>query len=288
MLPNNFLGLEPRYSRYQTARFAVLSVPYDSTTSFRAGTRHGPAAIIAASQQVELFDDELEGEFHRCGVATLDPLMPHMAGPAAMHEAVFQYARGVIRDGKFPLTLGGEHSITGGLVRAAAQKHQTLSVLQIDAHADLRDEYEGTPWSHASAMRRVLEHAKTLVPVGIRNYSREEHAFMKKTGIAPLSARQCHESDDWMDEALDRLTDQVYVTIDIDGFDPAYAPGTGTPEPGGLDWYQVIDLLHLVALEKTVVGADIVEVSPIPGHHATEFLAAKLAYKIIAYVQAGR
>lgn len=284
-LPNNFLGLEPRYSDYRKARFAVLSVPYDSTTSFRAGARMGPAAIITASQQVELFDEELGGEFYRCGVATLDPLMPEMSGPEAMHEAVFQYVRPVVRDGKFPLTLGGEHSITSGLVRAVAQKRKKLSVLQIDAHADLRDAYEGTPYSHACAMRRVLQHVKTVVSVGIRNISKEEHVFMTKAGIVPISARECRESDEWMDHALDRLTDEVYVTIDIDGLDPAYAPGTGTPEPGGLDWYQVTDLLHLVAHEKTIVGADIVEVAPIPGHHATEFLAAKLAYKIIAFTQ---
>ena len=287
-LPNNFLGLEPRFSDYRSARYAVLSVPYDSTTSFQAGTRMGPSAIIAASQQVELFDEELGGEFYRTGIATLDPLMPNMAGPEAMHADIFDYARRVVRDGKFPLTLGGEHSITSGLVRAVATRHKKFSVLQIDAHADLRDEYEGTPYSHASVMRRVLDHAVTIVPVGIRNYSRQEHVFIKKAGIEPISARECRESVEWMDRVLERLTDRVYVTIDIDGLDPAYAPGTGTPEPGGLEWYQVIDLLHRVTREKTMVGADIVEVAPIAGHHATEFLAAKLAYKLIAFTQHGR
>lgn len=284
-VPDNFLGLPARYSGYDRARFAVLPIPYDSTTSFQAGTREGPAAIIAASQQVELFDDELEGEFFAPGVATLDPLAPHMAGPQAMHEDIFAAARRVVRDGKFLLGLGGEHSVTSALVRAVMTRHKKLSVLQVDAHLDLRNEYEGTPYSHASVMCRVLDLGADIVPVGIRNASREEHNFVKKTNINVVTARQCHMDNDWIDRVLDGLGETVYVTIDIDGFDPAYAPGTGTPEPGGLDWYQVTGLLRLVAAEKNVVGADIVEVLPIPGQRVTEFLAARLAYKLIAYVQ---
>ncbi len=284
-VPDNFLGLPARYSGYDRARFAVLPIPYDSTTSFQAGTREGPAAIIAASQQVELFDDELEGEFFAAGVATLDPLAPHMAGPRAMHDEIFAAARRVVRDGKFLFGLGGEHSITSALVRAVMTRHKKLSVLQIDAHLDLRNEYEGTPYSHASVMRRIRDLGCPIVPVGIRNISREEHGFVKKASINVVTARQCHLDDDWVDRVLDGLGDTVYVTIDIDGFDPAYAPGTGTPEPGGLDWYQVTGLLQLVAAEKNVVGADIVEVLPIPGQRVTEFLAARLAYKLIAYVQ---
>jgi agmatinase len=283
-LPQNFLGLPGRYGDYRGARFAVLPIPYDSTTSFQVGTRNGPAAILAASRQVELFDEELEGEFYKAGVATLDPLMASMGGPAAMHEDVFAVARKVVRDGKFPIGLGGEHSITSGLVRAVMTRHKKLSVLQIDAHLDLRDAYEGTPFSHASVMRRVLDLGAKVVPVGIRNVSLEEHRFVRKQKLDVLTARQCHMEDDWMDRMLSALGDTVYVTIDIDGFDPAYAPGTGTPEPGGLDWYDVTGLLRLVAREKTIVGADIVEVMPIPGQAVTEFLAARLAYKVIAYV----
>jgi agmatinase len=234
---------------------------------------------------VELFDEEVEAECYTAGVATLDALMPHMGGPQQMHEDIFRAAKRIVRDGKFPLSLGGEHSITSGLVRAVAAKHKKLSVLQIDAHLDLRDEYEGTKYSHASVMRRVLDMGVTVVPVGIRNVSREEHAFCRKTGIEPITARRCHMDDDWIDEALGRLSENVYVSIDIDGFDPAYAPGTGTPEPGGLDWYQVTGLLRLVAAEKRVVGADVVEVMPIPGQAVTEFLAARLAYKLICYVE---
>jgi agmatinase len=283
-MPNNFLGLAARDCDYRKARFAVLPIPYDGTVSFQVGTRNAPAAIVAASQQVELFDDELLFEPYRAGVATLDALPPEMAGPQAMHEAIHTAARRVVRDGKFLFSLGGEHSVTSGLVRAVAAKHRKLSILQLDAHLDLRDEYEGTPYSHASAMRRCLEHCKTIVPVGIRNVSIDEHRFLKKSGIQPVMAREAATSDEWYERVVDTLTDEVYVTIDIDGFDPAYAPGTGTPEPGGLDWYQVTSLLQLVAAEKRIVAADIVEVLPIPGQAVTEFLAARLAYRLMGYV----
>ena len=285
-LPQNFLGLPPRYSGYKKARYAVLPIPYDSTTSFQTGTRDGPAAILRASQQVELFDEELRGEFHQAGVATLEPLLPNMAGPAAMHEDIFHAARPVVRDGKFLLGVGGEHSITPGLVRAVMTKHRKLSILQIDAHLDLRDSWEGAKHSHACAMRRCLDlGVKTLVPVGIRNVSLEEHNFLKRSRINPITAHDCRTELDWVDRVLDALGQTVYITIDIDGFDPAYAPGTGTPEPGGLDWYQVTALLRRVCGEKNVVAADVIEVMPIPGQAVTEFLAAKLLYKLIAYTQ---
>jgi len=285
-LRNNFLGLEPRYSDYATAGFAVLPIPYDATTSYRGGTRDGPAAIITASQQVELFDPELGREFHTAGIATLDSLAPNVAGPEQMQRDILAAARRVVRDGKFLLALGGEHSITAGLVQAVAQKHRRLSVLQIDAHLDLRDAYQKSRYSHATVMRRVLPLVDAIVPVGIRTVAVEEHRFLKKSPIRPVMARECWESDDWLDRVLGALGDNVYVTVDIDGFDPAYAPGTGTPEPGGLDWYQVTSLLRLVAAEKRIVAADVVEVAPIPGQAVTEFLAARVAYKIISYVQA--
>ncbi|MCK6484288.1 MAG: agmatinase [Phycisphaerae bacterium] len=287
-IPDNFLGLPERYSAYAAAHFAVLPIPYDSTTSFQVGTRHGPRAIITASQQVELFDDELGDEFHTAGIVTLPPLAPNMAGPEQQLDDVFTAARKVTKDGKFLLALGGEHSITSGLVRAVRQRHKSLCVLQVDAHADLRDEWEGTPFSHACVMRRIVDMGVPIVQVGIRNYSREEHQFMKRRHLAPITAWHVNAKADWMRQALEGLTDDVYVTIDIDGFDPAFAPGTGTPEPGGLHWFHVAQLLRQVAEQKRIVAADIVEVMPIPGSMQTEFLAAKLAYKLIAYVQRGR
>ena len=189
---DNFLGLPKRDSDYRRARYALLPVPYDATASFQTGTRWGPRAIITASQQVELFDLEYEREFVDCGVATLDPLEPD-AVPKQMHEAVYQAARRVVRDGKFLIALGGEHSITSGLVRAVHERHKRLSVLQIDAHADLRDRYHGTPYSHACVMRRVVGMGVPVVGVGIRSYSVEEHRVRKQRGFVPITARQVRE-----------------------------------------------------------------------------------------------
>ena len=283
-IPNNFLALDRKYSTYETARFVVLPVPYDCTASRQPGTRNGPAAIITASQHVEDFDEELEVECYKAGIATLDPVEPNVAGPQPMCEDLFKHARRIVRDGKFLLALGGEHSISAALVRAVMTKRKKLSVLQIDAHSDLRDSYHGSRYSHACVMRRIVELGASIVPVGIRSISREERRFMKRAKIDAGTARDCMMEDDWGDRVLNALSDTVYVTIDIDGFDPAYAPGTGTPEPGGLDWYQVIGLLRLVAAEKNVVAADIVEVIPTPGQTVTEHLAARLAYKLMCYV----
>ena len=283
--PDSFLGLSPDERCYEQARYAVLPVPYEATVSFHGGTRRGPRAIITASQEVEWFDEEYAREFVRSGVATLDPLGPNAAGPDKMHEDIFKVARKIVRDGKFLIGLGGEHSITSALVRAVKTRHKKLSVLQIDAHADLRDTYEGTKYSHACVMRRVLEMDVSVVPVGIRNYSLAEHRFMKKHQFVPISAREARENPDWIRQAVESLSETVYVSIDIDGFDPAIAPGTGTPEPGGLDWFQVSDLLKATAMERTIVGADVVEVIPLPGSVQTEFLAARLIYKLIAHME---
>lgn len=281
---NNFLGLNAKQSAYKTARFAVLPVPYDATTTYLSGARFGPAAVISASQQVEWFDDEVQAECHRCGIATLEPVEPNSDGPEAMHQDIFKRARTAVRDGKFVFGLGGEHGVTSALVRAAMTRYKKLSVLQIDAHADLRNTYQGSRYSHACVMRRIVDLGADIVPVGIRSFSAEENRFMKRARIEPITARECHMDDDWIDRVLNQLSDSVYITIDIDGFDPSFAPGTGTPEPGGLDWYQVTGLLRLVAAEKNVVGADLVEVMPIPGQCVTEFLAARLMHKLMAYV----
>lgn len=284
-IPQNFLGLDEKYSRYDSARFAVLPIPYDSAASYMPGARNAPAAIVSASYHLEWFDEELEKECYKCGIATVDPIETNLDGPKAMHEDIFKHARRVVRDGKFPLGLGGDHSVTSALVRAAMTKHKKLSVLQLDAHLDLRDRFLGSSHAHACVMRRTHELGASIVPVGTRAVSPSEHRFLKKSRIAPIFARDCHMDDDWVDRVLNALGDKVYITIDIDAFDPSFAPGTGTPEPGGLDWYQVTGLLRLVAAEKQVVGADIVEVMPIPGQVVTEFLAARLAYKLMAYLQ---
>ncbi len=283
-IPDNFLGLPTTDAAYEDARFAVLPIPYDATTSFGVGTREGPRAIITASQQVELYDDELARESVTRGVATLTAIEPDVRGPEQMHRRIFDTARGIVRDGKFLLALGGEHSISAALVRAVRTRHKQLSVLQIDAHADLRDRYQGSAFSHACVMRRIHEQGVPAVGVGIRNYSAAEARFIRREHKPIVAARTCHETTDWIERAIEPLTDSVYVTIDIDGFDPAYAPGTGTPEPGGLGWYQVVDLLAAVAARRTIVAADIVEVRPLPPSTVTEFLAAKLAYRLLGLV----
>ncbi len=280
-MPDRFLGLDGREADYRTARFAVLPIPYDATTTFSPGARDGPRAIITASQQVEDYDEGLARESHRVGIATLDPLEPDARGPEAMHRRIFQAARQVVRDGKLLIGLGGEHSITSALVRAVRTKHKRLSVLQIDAHADLRDTYQGSPYSHACVMRRIHDLGSEAIGVGIRSYSRQEARFIRATEKKIIPARLCHETDAWIDDVVRSLGESVYVTIDIDAFDPAYAPGTGTPEPGGLDWYQVTDLLAAVARERRIVAADVVEVRPIPPSTVTEFLAARLVYRLI-------
>ncbi len=283
-MPDSFLGLDGRDADYGAARFAVLPIPYDATTSFSAGAREGPRAIIAASRQLEDYDVELGRESYRAGIATLDPLEPDARGPQAMHGRIHRAARRIVRDGKFLIGLGGEHGVTSGLVRAVRSGHRKLSVLQIDAHADLRDSYHNSPYSHACVMRRVHELGVRTVGVGVRSYSREEARFIRSAKKKIIPARACSESGDWIADVVQALSESVYVTIDIDAFDPAYAPGTGTPEPGGLDWHQVADLLAAVAGEREIVGADVVEVRPLPPSTVTEYLAAKLIYRIIGLV----
>lgn len=283
-IPDNFLGLDAKTADYKTARFAVLPIPYDATTSFSVGTRDGPRAIITASQQVELYDEHLRRESWRAGVATLDAIAPDARGPEQTLRHIYKAALKPVQDGKFLLALGGEHSVSSALVRAVKTRHKDLCVLQIDAHADLRDSYQGSPHSHASVMRRIHDLGVDAVAVGVRNYSAEEARFIRKARKRVFSARTCRDSKTWIEDAVAGLGPNVYVTIDVDGFDPAYAPGTGTPEPGGLDWHQVADLLEAVAKKRRIVAADLVEVRPIPPNTVTEFLGAKLLYRLIGLV----
>jgi agmatinase len=280
-MPDTFLGLDGRHADYAAARFAILPIPYDATTSFSAGAREGPRAVITASRQVEDYDAELGREAYRAGVATLDPLEPDVSSPQAMQERIYRAARQVVRDGKFLIALGGEHGITPALVRAVQTRYKPLSVLQIDAHADLRSTYQKSPHSHACVMRRIHDLGIAVVGVGVRSYSRQEARFIRTAKKKIIPAHTCHETDTWIDDVVHTLSGSVYITIDIDGFDPAYAPGTGTPEPGGLDWRQVTSLLAAVAQKRRIVAADVVEVRPLPPSTVTEFLAARLAYRII-------
>jgi N1-aminopropylagmatine ureohydrolase len=284
-MTTRFLDLEPEQADQDAARYVVLPIPYEGTVSYRAGTIDGPAAVIEASTQVELFDEELLGEFVALGIATHPPIPP-ADSPAEQMDRIRRAAQPIADRGQFLLALGGEHSITAPLVEVASARHAPLSVLQIDAHADLRDQYSDTPHSHAAVMRRVLEGTDRICQVGIRSYSREEFEQCRPQAERFITPRDIASDARWMDRALGMLGERVYVTVDIDGLDPSIAPGVGTPEPGGLGWEDVTRLLRRVCTERDVVGADIVEVRPLGENHITEFLAARLAYKIIAYTQA--
>ncbi len=278
-LPFNFGGLEEEHTSLESARIVVLPAPYDFSTTYQGGARWGPHAILAASRNMELWDEELGATF-RSGIHTLRELEPTAAGPEAMARRVEQAVDWILERGKLPAMLGGEHSLTAGAVRAVARRMPRLSVLQLDAHADMRDRYLDSPYSHACVMRRVRE----LVPavsVGIRSMSEEEAQRLEREPAPMWSTRAFRELKGHWDPILRALTDEVYVTFDLDALDPAIVPGTGTPEPGGLDWYEAVDLLSAVARRARIVGFDVVELSPIPGQVASDFLAARLAYRLM-------
>ena len=287
-----FLDLEPEYSQYNRSRFVVLPVPYEGTVSYGQGTAKGPAAIIEASTQVELFDEELQGEFFQAGVFNAEAVDCQVNSPEELQRRIEQTTGEFLEDDKFVLALGGEHSISAGLVQAAVNHWPNLSVLHLDAHADLRDSYQQSKYSHACVMRRINELSVPTVSVGIRSYSLEESKIInsERTITAKNIAQARNDrlaAEKWMERVLAGLSEKVYVSVDIDVFDPSQAPGTGTPEPGGLDWYEVTGLLRKVSQNRQIVSADIVEVIPKMAGEITEFLAARLAYKIIAYCQQG-
>ncbi len=281
--PYLFMGVAPREADYASARVAVLPLPYEGTVSYGAGTARGPAAILAASQQVELWDEELDRETHEVGIATLAPVAPAKDSPESQVERVYRAARRVARDGKFILGLGGEHTVSLGVIRALREVHPNLCVLQVDAHLDLRDEYAGARHSHASVMRRVSELGCSIVCCGARAFDREEWEFAQKAGVAIFRGREIYGSTAFVDAAVERLGDPVFVTIDVDGLDPKIMPSTGTPEPGGLEYYQLLALLRAVGERRTVVGCDVVELAPDGVNHHSELLAARIAYKMIGY-----
>lgn len=287
--PRNFLGLDEATSEFEAARVLILPVPYEATVSYGAGTANGPSAIVEASRYIELYDQELDSEPYEVGVCTLPELHLTGAGPeAAVRELRVAYdALLDASPGKFVIALGGEHSISSAPVLAWAERlaaqGRRLSVLQFDAHTDLRQEYEGSPYSHAAVMHRSQEKVD-VVAVGIRAMDRAEMDLVRRSEhLHVFLADDIHAGDAWMDRVLEVLGPDVYLTFDVDAFDPSLVPGTGTPEPGGLTWYPVLKLLRRVFRERTVHAADVVELAPIPGFHAPDFLVAKLVYKMIGY-----
>jgi N1-aminopropylagmatine ureohydrolase len=277
-----FGGTTPTTTDFDHARVVILPVPLDRTTSYVPGTRSGPHEILVASSHMELWDEETETDVHSIGVFTL----PEMEFPFATMEEVIREIRRVAAEivsrGKFPVVLGGEHSITAPVVAAVAAKYPGVSVLQIDAHADLRESYMGTRYNHACAMRRVLEYARAT-QVGVRSLSSEEAMAAPTLPTEIFYDHNMRRHEDWIARVVGSLGETVYITIDCDGFDPAIMPAVGTPEPGGLSWYETLALLRRVIESRRVVGCDIVELCPMPGNVAPNFLCAKLIYKILTY-----
>ncbi len=287
---HNFLGIPSEFSEFEKSEFVILPVPFEQTTTYQTGTKHGPRAIIDASHEVETFDEELKFETFKAGICTLNPVEISSAGAQVVLDRIYETTRELISQGKKPIMIGGEHTVSIGAVRAYKEKYPDLSVLQLDAHADLRDSYQENKFSHACVMRRIVE-LSHFVGVGIRNLSEEEFKFIRKnqTDIFWAQDIRNHDRSDgyeagWKEEVIEKLKPDVYLTFDLDVLDPSIMPAVGTPEPGGLLWYETLDFLRELIDKKNVVGFDVVELCPIPGMVAPDFLAAKLLYKIIGYM----
>lgn len=281
---------EPEMASYENARYVIQQVPYEHTSSYLEGSAKGPEAIVKASHFVEFYDEELERETYKsCGIATL----PEMDFAGKVDEAAVAFideqTTRLINDGKYVVSIGAEHTVTNGFVRAHARKFKNLSVLQIDAHSDLRLEYHGNPYSHASVMARIHDQGLNLVQIGIRAQCKEEADLIRSSDrIHTYYAHQIRRQSDWMERALENLTENVYLTIDADGFDPSIMPAVGTAEPNGLFWVETLDFLRKVFEKRNVVGFDIVECAPMEGSILSEYTLAKLTYRLIGYNESHR
>ena len=282
----NFGGIdEEEYSSFDSSRILVWPVSYEGTVSFGTGTGGGAMAIVDASRNMELYEEETRSEVYKLGIHTLEEFESRDT-PEAMMESLYDRTKELLDSEKFICMLGGEHSVSAPVIKAHAEKFHNMSVLQIDAHADLRDTYDGTPHSHASIMARVVKDLRIpSVQVGIRSISADE-ARSLNTGLPTkiFWAKDIVGKTDWIESAVEALTENVYLTIDIDGLDPSLVPTTGTPEPGGLGWYETLALIRTLARKRRVVGMDLVEFSKTDNSDAPAFLCSKLVYKSLAYV----
>lgn len=297
---SNFLALPKEHSQYETSQIAVLPVPYEHTVSYGGGTKDGPKAILKASQYVEFYDEEFDRELcFDVGIATLRALSFGGKNPKVNKEAlafIENKVEALINDEKFVAILGGEHSLSQAPVSAFSKKYPDLSVLQFDAHSDFRDEYEGNKYSHASVMARVAEtiDPSRIVQVGIRAQAKEEAQFIKEHNVNTFYAFDIRQGKyirmlkHWEDQIIDKLTDTVYITFDVDYFDPSIMPATGTPEPNGMFWHETMNILQRLGKKKKIVGFDVVEFAPINNLHHPDITAAKLVYKIMNYAFQGR
>ncbi len=275
-----FLDMPLQYSLYEQSKVVLLPVPYDGTSTFVKGADKGPQAIIEASDSIELYDVEEDIEIYFQGIHTAKPVLEN-SSPEKMVQNVYERIKYYLSDDKLVGLLGGEHSVSCGAIQATAEKYSDLTVLQLDAHADLREEYHGSSYNHACVMRRAQSVAN-VVQVGIRSVCAEEKDFIKEENI--FYAHTIRNSKTWISDVVSRLTSNVYLTVDLDCFDPSTLPSTGTPLPGGLSWWDVLDLISEVNKSKNIVGFDIVELCPNPLEKSSDVLAAVLTYKIITKI----
>ena len=275
----NYAGIPAKYATPENSKIVLIPVPYDGTSTWKKGADKGPEAFLKASENMELYDIETDSEVYKQGVYLCDPI-DELETPQAMVEAVQETVLNYLGRNKFVTLFGGEHSISIGAIRAFSASFENLTVVQIDAHADLRHSYEGTPFNHACALHEASQ-TTNLIQIGIRSMDVSENGFMNRENT--FFAHEMVNDPYWMDLAIEKMTSNVYITIDFDGLDPSIFPATGTPEPGGLLWYETLDFLKLLFKEKNVVGFDLVELCPDPAHHASDFLAAKLYYKMLSY-----
>jgi len=279
--PSNFCGLPDKSNDYAHAFAVILPIPFDKTSTWVKGADKGPAAIIEASRYLEFYDIETGSEVLKRGIFTAGPI--RSASSPALIRKTDSIVSKYLKDNKLVVTLGGEHSVSVGVIRCYAKHYNDLSVLHLDAHADSRESYEGSPYNHACVIARAREFAGNIVSVGIRSMDASELPGIDRKRM--FFAHRIHNSDTWIDGVVRLLTGSVYITIDLDVFDPGIMPSTGTPEPGGLSWYQVLKLLAAVVRSKRVVGFDVVELCP-SHSKGPDFLAAKLIYTLLSYIDA--
>lgn len=277
-----FGGLVDHTPDFNDSDAAILPVPYDGAVSYKSGQREGPRAIIEASAHVELYDPQWRVDNEKLKLTLLNEVEPDVSGPERMISKVEAVYDATLDKTGFVLMLGGDHSLTTAPVRSLARRFEnTLTVVQIDAHTDLRDKYQGSPFSHACVMRRVIEYAP-IVQIGVRSISKVESDFITDSGHPVYPAWDVAGKTDWIDGMVDSLTENVYITFDLDGFDPSVVPGVGTPEPGGLSWDDAMNIIHAIGSKRKIVGADVMELRPIPGSVQSEFAAAKLCFKLLS------
>lgn len=274
-----YAGIPDQYAKLENANIVLIPVPYDGTSTWQKGANKGPKAFLEASENMELYDIETNSEVYREGIYLAEPVTEN-SSPKTMVETVHKITKQYINKNKFVTLFGGEHSISIGTIRAFNECFDNLTVLHIDAHADLRKEYEGTPYNHACAVYEASQNTN-LVQVGIRSMDISEKSSMNLDKV--FFAHDMAINEDWMDDVIDQLTKNVFITFDLDAIDPSLLPGTGTPEPGGLFYYETLEFLKRVFAERNVVGFDMVELCPLENEKSSDFLAAKLYYKMLSY-----